>query len=80
MNFLWAEYHPWGYDIWLHDEKKGKESIIYQAGNDPRESSGVVSRHVGLSLSQVRKYAISTLEEISAEMRIPFTGAFRVAG
>ena len=52
-------YDNQGYSIWKDDE------LLYEAGNNPLESSSVVKN--GLPIETIREYCIQTGNEIAEE-------------
>ena len=52
-------YDNSGYSIWKNDE------LIYEAGNNPLESTSVIKN--GLLIETIKEYCIQTGNEIAAE-------------
>lgn len=64
-------FDEFGYTI--EDCVTGKE--LYRAGNNPLESSSVVSN--GLPIKTIKKYCKQTLKEMAKENNCGFVGVFR---
>lgn len=50
--------------------------ILYEAGNNPLESSSHVDRSDGLPIKTIREYCEQTGREMSVELKAEFLGAY----
>ena len=67
-------YNRDGYHI---DEAGCYGRRLYEAGNDPLESSGHVPREIGESLRTIRRFCLQTGREMAAERGVEFAGVER---
>ena len=68
-------YNRDGYRIERPDDHGGR--ILYEAGNNPLESSSHVDQEDGLPLRTIRRFCLQTGREMAAEMDGTFAGAER---
>ena len=73
MKTLSGNYNRDGYTI---TDETGE--IVYEAGNNPLESSSRVRHDEGLDLRTIRRYCIQTGREMAAESGAEFARAERV--
>ena len=65
-------YDKFGYTI--EDESTGE--VLYTAGNNPLESSSIVSPEKGLTISMIKKYCRQSGKEIAKENKGEFIGCY----
>jgi hypothetical protein len=66
-------YHKHGYNIWDCDEGQLVEQL-YEAGNDPLESTNIVPVERGESLETLHKFCEQTGKEMAEEAGVVWLG------
>jgi hypothetical protein len=64
-------YNHYGYRI--EDNENGK--VLYEAGNNPLESTGVVERKDGISIEMIKMYCEQSGRDIAEEKGVEWLGA-----
>jgi hypothetical protein len=69
-----GRYNRQGYDIVEIKFNDSKETLLYQAGNNPFDSCVSQSISNGLSLMTLRTYCIQTAKEMAKERNAKYGG------
>jgi hypothetical protein len=66
-------YHPHGYNLWTMESGRLLEQV-YEAGNNPAESTSMVTIEQGEDLETLERYCEQTGKEMAGELGIPWGG------